>query len=58
MLLLLGDHGAADRHDGGDEAVDPLVDSSLVVRLPAGPWAEATLGPIRSIGLQRRWGAD
>jgi hypothetical protein len=44
--LFLGDHSAADGHDGGDDAVDPLGGLSLAgLRLPAGSWATATLRP-------------
>jgi hypothetical protein len=40
--LLLGDEGAADGHDEGDDAVDALGALSLAgLRLPAGSWATA-----------------
>jgi hypothetical protein len=50
LRLLLGDHGTADRHDGGDDAVDPL--GRLVLgglRLPAGSWATAKLAAIQRV---------
>ena len=43
LRRLLGDHGAADRHDQGDNAVDALGRLSLAgLRLPAGSSATAT----------------
>ena len=51
--LVLGDHGAADGHDGGNDAVDALDGLSLAgLRLPAGSWATATLAAIH-----RPWSA-
>jgi hypothetical protein len=48
LRLLQGDHGAADGHDRGDDAIDAL--GALVLgglRLPAGSWATATLAAIQ-----------
>ena len=48
MRLLLGDEGATDGHDEGDDAIDPLVDLSLAgLRLPAGSCATATFAAIQ-----------
>jgi hypothetical protein len=42
LRLRLGDHGAADGHGQGDDAVDALGALSLAgLRLPAGSWATA-----------------
>ena len=50
LRLLLGDHGAADGHDQGDDAVDAF--GRLVLgglRLPAGSRATATFAAIQRV---------
>jgi hypothetical protein len=44
MLLLLDDESAADRHDGGDDAVRSVPLSLAGLRLPAGSWATVMAG--------------
>ena len=48
--LFLSDHGAPDRHDDGDDAMDPFGRLALAgLRLPAGSWATATLAAIQRV---------
>jgi hypothetical protein len=50
VWLLLGEHGATDRHDGGDDAVDAL--GALVLgrlEIAGRSWATATLAAIQRV---------
>ena len=50
LWLLLSDEGAADGHDEGDDAVDPL--GGLVLgglEVAGGSWATATLAAIQRV---------
>jgi hypothetical protein len=54
--LLLSDHGAADGHDGGDDAVDALGGFVLGgLEVAGGSWATATLAAIQRVTGLAPW---